>query len=68
MYTVYKNRPNKYASVHRAACRQLRKNGGVSIRVPSTGNYVEGFTTVEAARQEASSTGWEIRICSFCNP
>ena len=28
----------------------------------------EGLETVDAARREAASTGWEVRICSYCGP
>ena len=41
---------------------------GVSRITPPTGQYCEGIETAEAARREAASTGWEVRICSFCGP
>ena len=67
-YTVYKNRPNRYAAVHRESCSRLKVHGGVSTRTPPTGEYYEGLETLEAARRHASDTGWEVRLCSYCNP
>lgn len=67
-YTIYKNRANKYAAVHKETCSRLKVHGGVSGTVPPTGHYCEDIQTAEAARREAASTGWEVRICSFCGP
>ena len=67
-YTVYKNRPNKYARVHRTTCNRPRQHGGLSRRDPPTGEYVDHLPTREAAVQEARSTGWEVKLCSFCSP
>ena len=67
-YTVYKNRPNTYACVHRSTCNRLRQHGGVSRRKPPTGAYAEGIATREAAVQGARSTGWMVRFCRFCAP
>ena len=67
-YTVYKNRANRYAAVHRETCTRLKVHGGVSGRTPPTGEYSEGIETAEAARRLAADTGWEVRICSYCGP
>ena len=67
-YTVYKNRPNKYACVHRRPCSQWRKHKDVSGRKPPNGAYAEGIATREVAVQEARSTGWMVRFCRFCAP
>ena len=67
-YTVYKNRANRYAAVHRATCSRIKVHGGVSRRTPPTGEYCEGIETVEAARRLAADTGWDVRICSYCSP
>ncbi len=67
-YTVYKNRPNKYACVHRSTCNRLRQHGGVSRRKPPTGVYAEDIATRKAAVQEARSTGWDVMMCSYCGP
>ncbi len=67
-YTVYKNRANRYAAVHRESCSRLKVHGGVSRRNPPTGEYSEGIETAEAARRLAADTGWEVRICSYCGP
>ena len=67
-YTVYKNRVHKYAAVHKASCSRLKVHGGVSSTTPPTGRYTEGLHTAEAARLEAASTGWQVRICSYCGP
>ncbi len=67
-YTVYKNRANRYAAVHRESCTRLKVHGGVSRRTPPTGEYCEGIETAEAARRLAADTGWEVRICSYCGP
>lgn len=67
-YTVYKNRSNRYAAVHRESCSRLKVHGGVSRRTPPTGEYCEGIETLDAARHVASDTGWDIRICSYCSP
>ena len=67
-YTVYKNRANRYAAVHRATCSRLKVHGGVSRRTPPTGEYCEGIETADAARRLATDTGWEVRICSYCRP
>ena len=56
-YIVYENRPNNYASIHRAGCAFLRMHGGVSIVTPPTGRYYEGLETVEDALSKARSTG-----------
>ena len=67
-YTVYKNRANRYAAVHRESCSRLKVHGGVSRRNPPTGEYCEGIETAEAARRLAADTGWEVRNCSYCSP
>ena len=67
-YTVYKNRANRYAAVHRETCSRLKVHGGVSRRTPPTGEYCEDIETAEAARRLASDTGWDVRICSYCSP
>ncbi len=67
-YVVYKNRPNKFATVHRSTCNRPRQHGGVSRRHPPTGTYVDGLSTRGAAIQEARSTGWDVRLCRFCAP
>ena len=67
-YTIYKNRVHKYAAVHKESCSRLKVHGGVSRTTPPTGQYSEGIATLEAARRQATDTGWEVRICSFCNP
>lgn len=67
-YTVYKNRVHKFATVHRSTCNQLRKHGGVSRRHPPTGVYVDGIATREGAVHEARSTGWDVRMCTYCGP
>ncbi len=67
-YTVYKNRANRYAAVHRETCSRLKVHGGVSRRTPPTGEYSEDIETVETARRLAADTGWEVRICSYCSP
>ena len=53
-YTVYKNRANRYAAVHRQTCSRLKVHGGVSRTTPPTGEYCEGIETAEAARQLAA--------------
>ncbi len=68
LYTVYENRPNNRATVHRANCHHIRKHGGVSSTEPPTGEYHEGFETVEAAMSKARSTGRQVHPCSTCNP
>ena len=67
-YTVYKNRVHKYAAVHKENCTRLKVHGGVSSTTPPTGQYTEGIQTAEAAQREAASTGWQVRICSYCGP
>ena len=67
-YTIYKNRANRYAAVHRESCSRLKVHGGVSRRTPPTGEYCEGIETAEAARRLAVDTGWEVRIRSYCGP
>ena len=67
-YTVYKNRVHKFATVHEESCSHIKVHGGVSRTIPPTGQYSEGIETMEAARREATSTGREVRLCSFCNP
>ena len=67
-YTVYKNRVHKFATVHRSTCTHLRKHGGVSRRHPPTGEYVDNLSTRESAVEEARSTGWDLRMCSYCAP
>ena len=67
-YTVYKNRSNKYACVHRSTCDRLRQHGGGSACKPVTGEYADGLADREAAVQEARSTGWMVRFCRFCAP
>lgn len=67
-YTVYKNRANRYAAVHKETCSRLKVHGGVSRTTPPTGEYCEGIETVEAARHIAADTGWDVRICSYCSP
>ena len=67
-YTVYKNRPNKYACVHRSTCNRPRQHGGVSRRTPPTGAYAEDIATREDAVQAARSTGWKVKLCKFCAP
>ena len=67
-YTVYQNRANRYAAVHRETCSRLKVHGGVSRRTPPTGEYSEGIATAEAARRLAADTGWDVRICSYCSP
>lgn len=67
-YTVYKNRVHKFACVHGSTCNQPRKNGGVSRVQPPTGTYACGLPTREDAIQEARSTGWDVKTCSFCRP
>ena len=67
-YTVYENRVNNYAAVHRATCGYLKMQGGVSIITPPTGKYHEGLETAEAALSKARSTGRDVRICRGCAP
>ena len=67
-YTIYKNRVHKYAAVHKETCSCLKVHGGVSRATPPTGQYTGGIETPEAARREAASTGWEVRIRSVCGP
>ena len=67
-YTVYENRVHNYAAVHRAIRGYLKMHGGVSSTTPPTGEYHEGFETVEAALNKARSTGRDVRICRGCNP
>ena len=67
-YTVYKNRVRKYAAIHRDSCSRIKVHGGVSRTIPPTGEYAEGIETLEGAKHEAASTGWEVRSCSFCSP
>ena len=67
-YTVFEDRPTGSATVHRATCRQIRKNGG-SRRVPPNSWYHEGLSTAEVARDVALDTGRRhVRDCSFCHP
>ena len=68
-YTVYENRANDRATVHKAFCGYLKMHGGVSRVVPPTGEYYEGFPTAEAAIAKAKATGRTVvRCCSNCKP
>ena len=67
-YTVYENRPNNRATVHKETCSYLKMHGGVSTTVPPTGEYHEGFPTAEAALTKAKATGRSVRICRICCP
>ena len=67
-YTVYKNPVHKFARVQRSTCNRPRQHGGVSRVHPPTRTYVDGLSTREAAIQEARSTGWDVRLCRFCEP
>ena len=67
-YTVYKNRVHKYAAVHKETCSYVKMHGGVSSTIPPTGEYSDGFKTVESARLDASNTGWKVKMCGHCAP
>ena len=42
-YTVYENRPNNRATVHRATCGYLEMHGGVSSTTPPLANITRGL-------------------------
>ena len=71
-YAVYKNRVHKYAAVHKETCSNVKVHGGVSSTTPPTGEWVDDIDTAELARREAEreakSKGWEVKMCSNCNP
>lgn len=65
---MYENVPNNRATVHRATCGYLKMHGGKSTTTPPSGEYHEGFETVEAALDKAKGTGRHVRICRGCSP
>ena len=65
-YTVYANRPNRYAAIHRSSCFRLRQHGGESRVDPPTGRYSHGLETLEAAWDYAVLTGYLVRGCTYC--
>ncbi len=64
-FMTYENWPNRYVSIHRDDCTQLRKHGGVSRS--GKRDYVRHETFAEASAH-AVKTGLPIKICSFCDP
>ena len=70
MFTVYANKPNRRATIHRDDCNQLYKNGGKSKRHPDNAHYRTGFTAIQAARDYIALIEWvrgdRISECSFC--
>lgn len=67
-YTVYENRPENTALVHRAGCSYVGLHGGGKVAAQPDGQYYEGYATVEAAVDKALSTDREVRICRRCKP
>ena len=65
-YVIYVNRIHRSARVHKASCGYLRMHGGVSSRVPPTGYYEEGISSLDEAIQIAQRTGHTVFNCKVC--
>ncbi len=65
LFTVYWNRANRYAKVHRATCPYIAQHGGT--HKDDQGGY-EHFATYEAARRWAEQTGLVASDCKGCRP
>ncbi len=64
-FVTYENRRNPHATVHKAGCRQIAKNGGKHKY--GQGGYKEHETFTDA-QTYAQSTGLPVIYCSFCAP
>lgn len=64
-FVTYENHRNKHVTVHKAGCRQIRKNGGVHRH--GQGGYHD-YETFAAADAYADSTKLPKYHCSFCKP
>lgn len=64
-FVTYENRRNPHATVHKAVCNQIAKNGGEHKY--GQGSYKEHKTFAEAENY-AKSTNLPIIYCSFCVP
>lgn len=62
-YETYENRSNPHVTIHRAACSQLRKRGGVHRH--GQGAY-KTHSTLREAGSYARSTGLPVKLCGYC--
>ncbi len=66
-FTVYENRLNNYASIHREGCSHIRQHGGESSVDPPTGCYHDEIGTfLEALRIALNSGKRNLALCSRC--
>ena len=65
-FVVYVNRVHGFASIHRADCANVGKQGGISSTDPPTGWYLQGFDTLSKAEYAARWTEYDVSNCGNC--
>jgi ribosome-binding protein aMBF1 (putative translation factor) len=64
-FITYENDKNQHVTVHRTGCSQIMKHGGEHKY--EQGRYKE-HATLQQAQSYASSKGWPVAHCSYCDP
>ncbi len=73
-FEVYKNRIGRRAAIHWFDCGNVKKHGGVSQKIPPTGEWFGPFSSLASAEEEASKrlpyaygTKWRVQYAGCCD-